>query len=386
MLRFLTAGESHGPGLVTIVEGLPKGLPFSTERLAHELARRRLGHGRGARMKVEADRLEVVGGIRHGQTLGSPVAVLIRNSEAEKWARPMSIEAPEEPIARISRPRPGHADFPGMIKYETDDARDILERASARETAARTVAGYLARELLAALKIEIRSHVLAIGPIESEATWATLSDFEGVDDDPVRCLDQNASAKMVALIDQAETDKDTLGGLVEILTFGLPIGLGSYVHYDRRLDGLLAQAVMSIPAMKGVEIGDGFRVAGLPGSVSHDEIFPGDGDVGRQTNRAGGLEGGITNGEVLRVRAAMKPISTLMRPLATIDMDTGEEAIAVRERSDVCAVPAAAVVGEQMVSWVIANEVTRKFGGDTLEDLERSVASYRSRIEARLSR
>lgn len=386
MLRFLTAGESHGPGLVTIVEGLPKGLPFNTERLAHELARRRLGHGRGARMKVEADRLEVVGGIRHGQTLGSPVAVLIRNSEAEKWARPMSIEAPEEPVARISRPRPGHADFPGMIKYETDDARDILERASARETAARTVAGYLARELLAALKIEIRSHVLAIGPIKSEANWATLSDFEGVDDDPVRCLDQNASAKMVALIDQAETDKDTLGGLVEILGFGLPIGLGSYVHYDRRLDGLLAQAVMSIPAMKGVEVGDGFRVAGLPGSVSHDEIFPGDGDVGRQTNRAGGLEGGITNGEVLRVRAAMKPISTLMRPLATIDMDTGEEASAVRERSDVCAVPAAAVVGEQMVSWVIANEVTRKFGGDTLEDLERSVGSYRSRVEARLSR
>ncbi len=386
MLRFLTAGESHGPGLVTIVEGLPKGLPFSTERLAHELARRRLGHGRGARMKVEADKLEVVGGIRHGQTLGSPVAVLIRNSEAEKWARPMSIEAPEEPVARISRPRPGHADFPGMIKYETDDARDILERASARETAARTVAGYLARELLAAVKIEIRSHVLAIGPIESEATWATLSDFEGVDDDPVRCLDQNASAKMVALIDRAETDKDTLGGLVEILGFGLPIGLGSYVHYDRRLDGLLAQAVMSIPAMKGVEIGDGFGVAGLPGSVSHDEIFPGDGEVGRQTNRAGGLEGGITNGEVLRVRAAMKPISTLMRPLATIDMDTGEEASAVRERSDVCAVPAAAVVGEQMVTWVIANEVTRKFGGDTLQDLERSVASYRSRVEARLSR
>ncbi|HEY5889716.1 MAG TPA: chorismate synthase [Acidimicrobiia bacterium] len=386
MLRFLTAGESHGPGLVTIVEGLPKGLRFSTESLAHELARRRLGHGRGARMKIEADRLEVVGGIRHGRTLGSPVAVVIRNSEAEKWARPMSIEAPEEPVARVSRPRPGHADFPGMIKYETDDIRDVLERASARETAARTVAGYLARELLGALEIHIRSHVVAIGPIEAESAWSTLSDFDGVDEDPVRCLDRQASARMVALIDQVEADKDTLGGLVEVLGFGLPIGLGSYVHYDRRLDGLLAQAVMSIPAMKGVEIGDGFRVAGLPGSVSHDEIFPGDGTVERETNRAGGLEGGITNGEVLRVRAAMKPISTLMRPLATVDMDTGEEASAVRERSDVCAVPAAAVVAEQMVSWVIANEVTRKFGGDTMDDLQRNVDSYRGRVRARLTR
>lgn len=386
MLRFLTAGESHGPGLVTIVEGLPKGLVFNTEHLASELARRRLGHGRGARMKIEEDRLEVIGGVRHGHTLGSPVAVLIRNSEAEKWARPMSIEEPDGPIARISRPRPGHADFSGMIKYETDDARDVLERASARETAARTVAGYLARELLRALDIEIRSHVVAIGPIESESSWAALSDLDGVDDDPVRCLDAKASAEMVALIDQAVTDKDTLGGLVEVLGFGLPIGLGSYVHYDRRLDGLLAQAVMSIPAIKGVEIGDGFSVAGLPGSVSHDEIFPGDGTVDRQTNRAGGLEGGITNGEVLRVRAAMKPISTLMRPLSTVDMDSGDEASAVRERSDVCAVPAAAVVAEQMVGWVLADEVTRKFGGDTIDDLERSVASYRSRVRDRLSR
>jgi chorismate synthase len=386
MLRFLTAGESHGPGLVTIVEGLPKGLEFDLEGLAHQLARRRLGHGRGARMKIEQDRLEVIGGIRHGRTLGSPVAVLVRNSEAEKWSRPMAIEAPAEPVARISRPRPGHADLAGMIKYQTDDARDVLERASARETAARTVAGYLANQILLAIGIQVRSHVLAIGSITSTASGDVVSDFDGVDEDPVRCLDSVASAKMVSLIDRVEEEKDTLGGVIEVAVFGLPIGLGSYVHYDRRLDGLLAQAVMSIPAIKGVEIGDGFTVAGLPGSVSHDEIFPGVESVGRQTNRAGGLEGGITNGEALRVKAAMKPISTLMRPLATVDMDTGDEASAVRERSDVCAVPAAAVVAEQMVAWVLADEVARKFGGDTLDDLKVAVDSYRNRVKRRFSR
>jgi len=297
----------------------------------------------------------------------------------------MSIDPVDEPVNRISRPRPGHADLPGMIKYDTTDARDILERASARETAARTVAGYLARSLLAALGMEVRSHVVRIGPVVARSEWTDMSDFEDVDANPVRCLDVEASEQMVEVIDRAEIDKDTVGGQFEILGFDLPIGLGSYVHYDRRLDGLLGQAMMSIPAIKGVEIGDGFAVSGLPGSVSHDEMYPGSGGVKRMTNRAGGLEGGITNGEVLRVRAAMKPISTLMRPLATVDMDSGDEAAAVRERSDVCAVPAAAVVGEQMVAWVLANEVTRKFGGDTLHELQHAVSDYRDRVRSRFS-
>jgi chorismate synthase len=383
MLRFLTAGESHGPGLVTIVEGLPKGLVFETDALGHELARRRLGYGRGGRMKVEEDRLEVLGGIRHGRTLGSPVAVLIRNSEAEKWSRPMSIEPQDGGGARLTRPRPGHADFAGMIKYDTGDARDVLERASARETAARTVAGYLARSLLAEVGVEVRSHVISIGAVEATADWLDLASFDGVDADPVRCLDADASQRMVALIDRATEEKDTLGGLIEILGFNVPIGIGSHVHFDRKLDGLLAQAVMSIPAIKGVEVGDGFAVARAPGSAAHDEMAPGNGMVERSTNRAGGLEGGITNGETLRVRAAMKPISTLMRPLETVDLDTGEAAAAVRERSDVCAVPAAAVVGEQMVAWVLANEMTRKFGGDTVTELVANRDEYQRRVRSR---
>lgn len=337
-------------------------------------------------MKIEEDRLEVLGGIRHGRTLGSPVAVLIRNSEADKWSRPMSIEPIEESHARVSRPRPGHADLAGMIKYDTDDARDILERASARETAARTVAGYLTRSLLGVVDVEIRSHVLSIGDVTADAAWTGLSDFESVDDNPVRCLDGEAAQRMVALIDLVEDEKDTVGGVVEILGFSLPIGLGSHVHYDRRLDGLIGQAMMSIPAIKGVEVGDGFDVAARRGSQAHDEMVPGSGAVDRTTNRAGGLEGGMTNGETLRVRAAMKPISTLMRPLATVDMDTGAEASAVRERSDVCAVPAAAVVGEQMLAWVLANEMMRKFGGDTVSELERSVSDYRKRTADRFSR
>ncbi len=386
MLRFLTAGESHGPGLVTIVEGLPRGLDFKVDDLSNELARRRLGHGRGNRMSIEQDVVEVIGGIRHGRTLGSPVAVVVRNTEAEKWARPMSIEPLDEPVSRVTRPRPGHADLAGMLKYDTDDARDVLERASARETAARTVAGHLAKCLIGAVGVAVRSHVTSIGPVRSSAVPTTVADFEGIDGNAVRCLDGDAARKMVGLIDQAQSEKNTLGGWFEVVAFGIPVGIGSFVHYDRRLDGLLAQAMMSIPAIKAVEIGDGATVASAMGSEAHDEIYPGAEMLTRATNRAGGLEGGTTNGEPLRVSAAMKPISTLMRPLATVDMDTGEEASAVRERSDVCAVPAAAVVGEQMVAWVVANEMTRKFGGDTVDEFAAAVSDYRSRIAQRLSR
>lgn len=384
MLRFLTAGESHGPGLVTIVEGLPNGLEFSVEGLDHELGRRRLGHGRGGRMKVETDRVEVLGGIRHGRTIGAPVAVVVRNAEAEKWSRQMSVAPIDEPVARVTRPRPGHADLAGMVKYDTEDARDVLERASARETAARTVAGFLAKTMLEAVDIKVRSHVVAIGDVTAAERPLTLADLEDVDLDPVRCLDPKASATMVELIDRVNKDKDTVGGIFEVAGFGLPIGLGSYVHYDRRLDAALAGALMSIPAVKGVEIGDGYQAAGSLGSDAHDEIVRSDGAVGRSTNRAGGVEGGVSNGEVLRVRGAMKPISTLMRPLQTVDMDTGEDAVAVRERSDVCAVPAAAVVGEQMVAWVVACEVMRKFGGDTIDEVKSAASNYRARVARRL--
>lgn len=386
MLRFMTAGESHGPGLVTIVEGLPRGLDFRSDDLGAELARRRLGHGRGNRMAIEQDALEVIAGIRHGRTLGSPVAIVVRNSEAEKWARPMSIEPVDEPVNRVTRPRPGHADLAGMIKYDTDDARDVLERASARETAARTVAGFLAKSLLRLAGIEIRSHVTSIGGVDSGVVPDTIAQFESVDADPVRCLDPVASQKMVELIDEVQAAKDTLGGVFEVVAFDVPAGVGSYVHYDRRLDGLVAQALMSIPAIKAVQIGDGFEVAGRRGSEAHDEIYPGEGQLTRVTNRAGGVEGGTTNGEPLRVSGAMKPISTLMRPLDTVDMDTGGEASAVRERSDVCAVPAAAVVGEQMVAWVLADEMTRKFGGDTTDDFSAAVLHYRDRVARRLRR
>lgn len=384
MLRFLTAGESHGPGLVTIVEGLPKGLEFSVESLDHELERRRLGHGRGGRMKVETDRVEILGGIRHGRTIGAPVAVVVRNAEAEKWSRQMSVTPVDEPVGRVTRPRPGHADLAGMVKYDTEDARDVLERASARETAARTVAGYLAKSLLDTVDIQVRSHVISIGEVAAAERPLTLADFDNIDSDPVRCLDPDASASMVDLIDRVTEDKDTLGGIFEVAGFGLPIGLGSYVHYDRRLDAALAGALMSIPAVKGVEIGDGYQAAVSLGSDAHDEIVRSGGAVGRSTNRAGGVEGGVSNGEVLRARGAMKPISTLMRPLQTVDMDTGEDAVAVRERSDVCAVPAAAVVGEQMVAWVVACEVMRKFGGDTIDELTSTAMDYRARVARRL--
>ena len=383
MLRFLTAGESHGPGLVTIVEGLPKGLEITLSDFSTELARRRQGYGRGKRMSIEQDELEILGGIRHGETLGSPVAVLIRNTEWPKWEAIMSPE-PGAAGKEVTRPRPGHADLAGMIKYDTDDARDILERASARETAARTIAGVLARRLLETLGIEIVSHVVSIGEVESQGPPPGPADRDAVDASEVRCLDPEAAERMIQAIDRAQEDRDTLGGVFEVIAYGVPVGVGSHVQYDRRLDALLAAAMMSIPAIKGVEVGDGFEVAGLPGTKAHDEIVRIDGVIDRQTNRAGGTEGGMTNGQPVRVRAAMKPISTLMQPLKTVDMDTGEPAQAVRERSDVCAVPAAAVVGEQMMATTIAAEIQRKFGGDTVDEMVGTVTRYRERVSARI--
>jgi chorismate synthase len=379
MLRFLTAGESHGPGLVTIVEGLPAGLDVSAEALASELARRRHGHGRGRRMALEKDELEILGGVRFGRTLGGPVAVVIRNTEWPKWVDEMAIGTGE---ARrpLTAPRPGHADLAGMQKYDAHDARDILERASARETAARAVAGYLAKALLATVGTSVVSHVVRIGTVATEVV-PEPGDAERIDASPVRTLDPDAERAMMAEIDRAKEDRDTLGGVVEVAAFGVLPGLGSHVHWDRRIEARLAEALMSIPAIKAVEVGDGLASAGRRGSEAHDEIVLVDGEARRTSNRAGGIEGGMTTGDLLRVRAAMKPLSTLMRALQTVDVATGEPEKAIRERSDVCAVPAAGVVAEHMVCWVLADEVVRKFGGDTVGDLSAAVEHYRRRLE-----
>ncbi|MBT8197221.1 MAG: chorismate synthase [Acidimicrobiia bacterium] len=380
MIRFLTAGESHGPGLVTIVEGLPAGVPVTASGIGDELARRRLGFGRGRRMRLERDELEILGGVRFGKTLGSPLAVVIRNTEWPKWAEEMSPE-PGEAKRALTTPRPGHADLAGMQKYDTHDARDILERASARETAARTVAGHVSKLLLNQLGVYVISHVVAIG--EVTATRDDLpgpGDLAAIDDSPVRAFGAEDEAAMVAAIESAQQARDTLGGVVEVLAYGLPPGVGSHVHWDRKLDGRLAHALMSIQAIKGVEIGDGFDVARRPGSGAHDEIYHDPGGFTRATNRAGGTEGGMTNGAVLRVRAAMKPISTVMRPLDTVDVETKEPEKAFRERSDVCAVPAAGVVAEQMVAIVLAQEMQRLLGGDTVGDMVQRLGAYRQRI------
>ncbi|MDH3469780.1 MAG: chorismate synthase [Acidimicrobiia bacterium] len=379
MLRFLTAGESHGPGVVAIVEGLPKGIKVSSDGIAAELARRRLGFGRGRRMQIERDDLEILGGVRFGETLGSPVAVVVRNTEWPKWQEEMAIEAGDAKRP-LTAPRPGHADLAGMLKFDTHDARDILERASARETAARSVVGYLAKQLLAGTGVSVISHVVAIGQAASNGAAPGPEDQATIDDNEVRAFDAEAAAAMIAEIDAAKEARDTLGGVVEVLAYGVPPGIGSHVHYDRRLDGRLAEALMSIPAIKGVEVGDGYAVAAGPGSQAHDEIDYIDGEFARATLRAGGIEGGISNGSVLRVRAAMKPLSTLMRPLATVDVVSKEPEKAFRERSDVCAVPAAGVVAEAMVAIVVAQELQRKFGGDTLSDLVSSIDAYRKRI------
>ena len=380
MFRFLTAGESHGPGLVTIVEGLPAGMTVELDGIAQELARRRLGYGRGARMKLEKDELEIMGGVRHGVTLGSPVAVIIRNTEWPKWQEEMS-PAPGSSKKPMTTPRPGHADLVGMMKYDTKDARNILERASARETAARTVVGYLAKQLLASIGSTVVSHVVGIGRAESKSdALPTINDLEAIDASPVRAFDSGAETDMIAEIEAAKADRDTLGGIVEVIVHGLPAGIGSHVHWDRRLDARLAEALLSIQAMKAVEIGDGVESARRRGSEAHDEIYYEDGAFVRNTDRAGGTEGGMTTGQPLRVRAAMKPISTVMKPLQTVDVVTKEAQVAFRERSDVCAVPAAGVVAEQMVAIVVAQEVQRKFGGDTIGDLVSSVEAYRTKL------
>src|SRR5947208_8014484 len=383
MLRFLTAGESHGRALVVVGEGLPAGLPVALDDIADELARRRLGYGRGPRMRFEGDELTLLGGVRHGRTLGSPVAIEVGNSEwskdPDKWQKEMSPAAEDGPTAApLTQPRPGHADLAGMQKYGYTDARPILERASARETAARVAVGTVARALLSqALGVEIVSHVVELGTVAVKpGLLPRPEDAERIDADPLRCLDPEASARMVEEVDAAKRDADTLGGIVEVLAYGVPPGLGSHVQWDRKLASRLAAALMSIQAIKGVEIGDAFTQARSRGSQAHDEIVPSAAGVRRVTDRAGGLEGGMTTGEPLRVRAAMKPISSLNRPLSTVDVMTGEAATAINQRSDVCAVPAAAVVAETMVALVLAAAAVEKFGGDSVPELRRNLRGY----------
>lgn len=380
-LRYLTAGESHGKALVAILEGLPAGLQVSLAEIEKDLARRRHGYGRGPRMKFEKDALEIVAGVRGGKTLGSPLAVTIANSEWSKWTHVMAVEG-ETGGRPLTRPRPGHADLAGMLKYDFDDARDVLERASARETAARVAIAAVVRGLLRRLGIEVLSHVVRIGmsAIPDDLALPGPGDLAAIDSSPVRCADPGASAAMVAEIEAAGAAGDSLGGVVEVLAFGLPPGLGSHVHWDRKLDGRLAGALMAVPAIKGVEIGDGFASAARRGTVAHDEIEP---DLGRSTLRAGGTEGGMTIGGTLKVRAAMKPLSTLKQRLRTVDLATGQPADAFQERTDVCAVPAAGVVCEAVVILVLADAVLEMFGGDTMADLEVSVAGYRERVDRR---
>ncbi len=386
-MRWITAGESHGPALVGVVEGVPAGVRVTSDDVAAVLARRRLGYGRGARMKFEQDQVSFLGGLRHGVTMGGPLAVQVANTEWPKWQTVMSPDpvdadelAGQARNAPLTRPRPGHADLVGMQKYGFDDARPVLERASARETAARVALGTVAAALLEqAAGVRLVSHTVAVGTVEvPEGTPLPLpDDVAALDADPVRCHDAATSEAMVAEIDAARRDGDTLGGVVEVLAYGLPPGLGSHVHGDRRLDGRLAGAVMSIQAMKGVEIGDGFTTARRRGSQAHDEIETGpDGRLRRRTGRAGGTEGGMSTGDVLRVRAAMKPISTVPRALATVDTATGEPAVAINQRSDVCAVPASGVVAEAEVALVLAQALLEKFGGDSVVETARNVTAY----------
>ncbi|GAB11069.1 chorismate synthase [Gordonia araii NBRC 100433] len=392
VLRWITAGESHGRALVALVEGMVAGVQVTSADIAEQLARRRLGYGRGARMKFEADEVTLLAGLRHGVTLGSPIAIEIGNTEWPKWEQVMAPDpvddAELESSARnapLTRPRPGHADYSGMLKYGFDDARPILERASARETAARVAAGTVARRFLSQVAgIEIVSHVISIGasdPYDGPAPGP--ADLAAIDESPVRAFGEAAEASMIAEIEAAKKDGDTLGGVVEVVATNVPIGLGSHISGETRLDARLAAALMGIQAIKGVEVGDGFRTARRRGSQAHDEMVPGPDGVTRSTNRAGGLEGGMTNGQDLRVRAAMKPISTVPRALSTVDMATGETASAIHQRSDVCAVPAAGVVAEAMVSLVVAQALLEKFGGDSIGETASNLRTYLERIAAR---
>jgi chorismate synthase len=401
MLRFLTAGESHGQGLVTILEGLPAGLTIDTDAMTVELRRRQGGYGRGRRMAIESDRAEILSGVRRGKTTGAPVALLVRNKDWENWQNTMHVEpkAPEGSTganrAAVVRPRPGHADLAGALKYDHDDIRDVLERASARETAARVAAGSIARQLLAAIGCDITSHITGIGAVVVPAgTHVTFEAARRMDlEAPLRCADPAIEKEMIGAIDAAKEAGDTLGGSFEVIVRNAPVGLGSYVQWDRKLDGRLAQALMSIPAIKATAIGDGVDAARRPGSRVHDEIVAdesaasaGQPVLTRPTNRAGGLEGGVTNGEEVRVTGFMKPIATLMKPLRSVDLTTLEEAPAAIERSDVCAVPAAAVVAEAMVALILADAVLERFGGDSMTDLLSRVGETAGKIRGRLSR
>lgn len=384
MLRWLTAGESHGPELLALLEGVPAGVPISIADIQSDLARRKLGYGRGGRMKFEQDAITLSSGIRHGLTIGSPVGIRIQNTEWPKWTEVMSPEPVDDSVfetgrgRRLTRPRPGHADLVGMQKYGFEDARPALERASARETAARVALGAVAKRLLAELGISTVSHTVAIGDVQvpAEAALPVPADVEALDRDPVRCLDAQTSAAMVAKIDQTRHSADTIGGVTEVLVYGLPPGIGSYVHWDRRLDSRLAGALMSIQAIKSVEIGDGLETTRRPGSAAHDPLYAVDGKIHRAADRAGGIEGGMSTGTVLRARVGMKPIATVPHALHTVDVATGENATAFHQRSDVCAVPASGVVAEAMVALVIADSVLEKFGGDSLAEVRRNLRGF----------
>ena len=392
MLRYLTAGESHGQALVATIEGIPAHVQVTTDDIAEALARRRLGVGRGARMKFEADAVTLLAGVRHGETLGSPIALTVGNTEWPKWETAMSADPVDADLlaaqarnAALTRPRPGHADLAGMQKYDWDEARPILERASARETAARVALGRIASNFLQqAYGIEIVSHVVEIGPVRSTGEFLpTLADRDAVDADPVRCFDPATSALMLAEIEAAKSEGDTIGGVVEVVAHGVPAGIGSHIQGDRRLDARLAGALMGIQAIKGVEVGDGFDLSRTRGSLAHDEMVPREGGVSRVSNRSGGTEGGMSTGESLRVRAAMKPIATVPRALRTVDTTTGEAAQAHHQRSDVCAVPAAGVVAEAMVALVLAELCLDKFGGDSLSETSRNHRAYLARLAER---
>jgi chorismate synthase len=382
-LRLITAGESHGPGLTCLLEGLPAGLELEPEVLNRDMARRQLGHGRGGRMKIEKDTARVTAGVRHGFTLGGPIALQVDNRDYANWEERMSPWPVDAEVAEVHLPRPGHADLVGTQKYKQSDVRNILERASARETAARVAGGALCKAFLAALGVQIRSHVIQIASVHTPVREAplALADFDEVDASPVRCLNAEAGRAMVAEINTLRKANESLGGVFEVQSFGLVPGLGSHISWEQRLDGRLAMGVLSIQAMKGVSIGDGFQIAGVPGSEAHDEIFHSEQrGYYRETNRAGGLEGGMTNGEPLIVRGAMKPLPTLTKPLRSVDIATHEPAEALRERTDSCTVPAAGVVGEAMVALVLADAYRQKFGGDHIDDARQALTAYRERI------
>jgi len=382
MLRYLTAGESHGPAISAILEGLPAGLPVAAEDIDRDLKRRQGGYGRGRRMQIETDTIEIRGGVRHGRTMGGPVSLVVQNRDWQNWTDVMAIEETDGPVRRrVTRPRPGHADLAGGLKYDRRDLRDILERASARETTMRVAVGAIARSLLGAFGIRVLSHVVRIGQEDADVSGLSNDEIiERAEASPVRCADEDAAQKMIAEIDRAKSLKDTIGGVFEVKVLNAPPGLGSHVQWDRKLDGRLAQAVMSIQAVKGVEIGLGFGVTRVLGSEVHDEIFYEDGRFYRETNRAGGVEGGMTEGEEIVVRGALKPIATLMRTIMSVDIETKEAFDSAKERSDVCTVPAAGVIGEAVVAFVVADAMQEKFGGDSLEEMQRNYQGYMDQL------